>query len=129
VIAACTIAVLVAALPGAVRDGLQRGDLYLFSQEFLDDLPRRLTGPGKMRFVFQPIVAITLGVMSRKREIASQLANLFLVSILLDVVAQWLILGVAHPAAALVVGPVLITVPFLTARAITNRLMQGRGGS
>jgi len=82
-----------------------------------------------MRFVLQPIVAITLGVMARRRDVVSQLANLFLASILLDVVAQWLILGVAYPGAALVVGPVLITVPFLAARAITRQWHSRNGTS
>jgi hypothetical protein len=119
-LAACTIVVLIAALPGAVRHALETGDLYMFSQGFLDDLPRRLSGPGRMRFIFQPIVAITLGVLSGKRNVGHQLANLFCLSILLDLASQWLILGVAHPAAALVVGPCLITVPFLVARACAN---------
>jgi hypothetical protein len=126
VLAACTVAVLFAALPGAVRHALETGDLYMFSRSFLDDLPRRLSGPGRMRFIFQPVVAISLGIMSGKREVRAQLINLFLFSILLDLIAQRLILGVAHPAAALVVGPCLITVPFLAARACANYIRRRR---
>ena len=43
--------------------------------------------------------------------------------ILLDAVAQWLILGASYPGAALVVGPVLITIPYALARALANRIV------
>jgi len=51
VLAGCTLAVLVAAAPGALRDAWDRSGIYLSSWEFLEDLPRRLTGPGRFRFV------------------------------------------------------------------------------
>lgn len=38
-----------------------------------------------------------------------------------DAVSQWLILGVSHPGAALVVGPVLIAAPYAAARGLANR--------
>jgi hypothetical protein len=151
VLAGCTLAVLVAASPGAQRDAGERGGIYLLSWEFLEDLPRRLTGPGRLRFVFQPFVAILLGVRAGRgdaralrppyilaviahsqhrrqvlAETARELANIALVGILLDAVSQWLILGVAHPGAALVVGPVLIGLPYAFARAISNRLARPR---
>jgi len=44
-----------------------------------------------------------------------------LVGILLDSVSQWLILGASYFGAALVVGPVLIAVPYAVARALANR--------
>ena len=149
--AGCTLAVLVAAAPGALRDAWERGGIYLFSWEFFEDLPRRLTGPGRFRFVFQPLVAILLGVRAGRgdaragrppfilavighpqqrrqmlAETARELANIVLVGILLDAVSQWLILGVAHPGAALVVGPVLITLPYAFSRAISNRVARRR---
>jgi hypothetical protein len=147
VLAGCTLAVLVAAAPGALRDAWERGGIYLFSWEFFADLPRRLTGPGRFRFVFQPLVATLLGVRAGRfdaragrppyilaviahsqyrrevfAETAGELANIVLVGILLDAVSQWLILGVAHPGAALIVGPVLIALPYAFARATSNRL-------
>ncbi len=54
--------VLLAAIPSAVREALESGRIYLFSWEFLADLPARLTGPGRFRFVLQPAMAILLGV-------------------------------------------------------------------
>jgi len=147
VLAACTFAVLVAAVPGALRDAQERGGIYLLSWAFFEDLPRRLTGPGRLRFIFQPLVAVLLGARAgasdaragrppyllalmihrqHRREMlaetARQLVNLMLVGVLLDTVSQWLILGVAHPFAAVVVGPVLITLPYAVARALANRV-------
>ena len=48
--------------------------------------------------------------------------NLILMGILMDAVFQWIIFGTSHPGAALVLGPVLILVPYSIARALTNRL-------
>lgn len=146
-LAGCTLAVLVASAPGALRDAWERGGIYLFSWEFVEDLPRRLTGPGRMRFVFQPLVAMLIGVRAglgdaragrppyllaviahpqHRRQVLAEtargLANIVLVGILLDAISQWLILGVAHPGAALVVGPVLIALPYAIARAVSNRI-------
>ena len=53
--------------------------------------------------------------------------NLLLMGILLDAVFQWVILGVSHPGAALVVGPVLIVTPYAIARALSNRLARRHG--
>jgi len=147
VLAVCTFAVLLASAPGALRDAWERGGLYLLSGEFFEDLPRRLTGPGRFRFVFQPLVAILLGVRAGQgdaragrppfllalaahaqhrrqmlAEAARSLANIVLIGILLDAISQWLILGIAHPGAALVVGPVLIGLPYALARAFSNRM-------
>ena len=48
-------------------------------------------------------------------------ANLLLLGILLDAVFQWVILGVSHPGAALVVGPVLIVGPYsLASRSLKS---------
>jgi hypothetical protein len=33
-----------------------------FSCQFLEDLPKRLTGPGRLRFTFQPAVAVCFGI-------------------------------------------------------------------
>jgi hypothetical protein len=146
VLGGLTLLVLLLSLPGAFRDAFDRGGIYLFSRAFLDDLPKRLTGPGRFRFVLQPLIATLLGIRSgmadaragrppyllglaTDRERRSELArdglatvvNLLLMGILLDAVFQWVILGVSHPGAALVVGPVLITAPYAIARALANR--------
>ena len=145
-LASLTLLVLVSSLPGSAREAFERGSLYLFSQAFFEDLPHRLTGPGRFRFVLQPIVAILLGIRDgqldtrmgrppylygllfhrhRRERLWSgfdTVVNLILMGILLDAIAQWLILGTSYPGAALVIGPVLITLPYAVARALTNRV-------
>ena len=147
VLATLTVLVLALSVPGSLRDAWARGGFYIFSREFLEDLPKRLSGPGRFRFLLQPMMAILLGVAAgrsdaragrppylwglvfggqgRGRLLRSALAdvvNLLLVGILLDSVCQWLILGASYPGAALLVGPVLIAVPYAVARALANRL-------
>jgi len=146
-LAVLTLLVLALSVPGSLRDAFDRGGIYLFSRALLEDLPKRLTGPGRFRFVLQPAIAILLGIRAGmmdaragrppylqgvllhrglRRELMrsgfESVGNLLLMGILLDAVCQWLILGVSHPGAALVVGPVLIAGPYSLARALSNRL-------
>ena len=65
-----------------------------------------------------------LGSEDRGRLVRSaygDVANMVLAGILVDSVCQWLILGASYPGAALLVGPVLIAVPYAAARALANR--------
>jgi len=151
VLAALTVLALALSVPGSLRDAWERGGFYLFSREFLLDLPKRLFGPGRFRFLLQPAVAVALGVAAGRadaragrhpylyalllgtedrgglaRSAFRDLANVLLVGILLDSVAQWLILGASYPGAALLVGPVLIAVPYAVARALANRVTTAR---
>jgi hypothetical protein len=111
----------------------------------------RLHGPGRLRFIFQPTVAILLGARdgikdakegappflwglafhaaSRRELIRSALIsvrNLIAVAILLDVASQLLIFRMVHPGAALILGPVLIGLPYASSRALTNRSVRLR---
>ena len=149
VVTVVAVLILVAAIPSAVRDTIETGRVYLFSRQFLEELPQRLTGPGRLRFVIQPLIAIFLGWRSglsdaragrpaylyglllgnvdRKAQLRSGLAvvrDLIAVGIVLDAVAQLLIYGEVHPGAAAVVGPVLICIPYAVSRALTNRVAQ-----
>jgi hypothetical protein len=141
--------ILLAALPSAVLDTIETGRVYLFSRQFLEELPQRFTGPGRFRFILQPLIAMLLGLRgglsdtqagrppylygllfagdSRKELLRSGMAairNLVAMGIVLDAVAQLLIYQQVHPGAALVVGPILICVPYSVARALTNRVAQ-----
>ena len=147
ILAGVAALVLLAAVPSAVRDTLERGRIYLFSWEFLADLPARLSGPGRLRFILQPTAAIILGIrggladaragrppyvlgllldpLHRREYIRTGLAtirDIVAIGIILDVVAQYLIFGQVHPGAALLIGPVLITAPYAIARALMNRV-------
>jgi hypothetical protein len=156
IITGVAVLVLLAAIPSAIREALESGRIYLFSREFLADLPARLTGPGRLRFILQPTVAIILGIrwgladaragrppylmgllfhpLHRREYVRTGLRtirDIVAIGILLDVVAQILIFRQVHPGAALVVGPVLIATPYALARGVANRLtrMIGRGTS
>jgi hypothetical protein len=139
-------------VPGSLRVAWERGGFYLLSREFLEDLPRRLTGPGRFRFVLQPAIAIALGIAAGRsdsragrppyllalllgrgargelvRSAYESIAHLLLAGVLVDSVCQWLILGASYPGAALVVGPVLIAFPYAAARALANRVASTGG--
>ena len=152
ILAGLTLFVLALSLPDSLRDAFDRGGIYLFSWAFLEDIPRRLAGPGRFRFVLQPLIATILGIRSGLADARARrppylygvlfhrdhrrglvrtgfetVMNLLLVGILLDAIFQWVILGVSHPGAALVVGPVLIVAPYSLSRALSNRLACLRG--
>jgi hypothetical protein len=147
ILVSLTLFVFALSLPESLCEAFSRGGIYLFSRDFLQDIPARLIGPGRFRFILQPIVATVLGIRSGladakaarppylygilfRRDLRLELAksgfenivNLLLFGILLDAIFQWIILGVCHPGAALVVGPVMIIGPYVLARAFTNRL-------
>jgi hypothetical protein len=149
ILAALTLLILLLSLPASLEYARSRGGIYLFSREFVEDIPKRLSGPGRFRFVLQPLMAIALGIRSGRadaraghppylwgvlfnralrrtlvRDAFATVATLLLMGILLDSVCQWLILGVSYPGAALVVGPVLIVAPYTISRALTNRLVR-----
>jgi hypothetical protein len=151
ILASATVLVLVLSAPASLRDAYDRGGVYLSSQDFFADIPKRLMGPGRFRFILQPLIATILGIRNgladeragrppylwgvlfhgklRRELIKSSfktVANLLLMGILMDSVAQWLILGISYPGAALVVGPVLVMGPYVVARALTNRLVRLR---
>jgi hypothetical protein len=154
ILAVLTVLALAFSLPGSLRAAWERGNFYVFTAEFLVDLPKRLFGPGRFRFLLQPTVAIVLGILAGRadaragrppylwalalgsdrprRELAGEafrsIANLLLMGILVDSVCQWLILGASYPGAALVVGPLLIAAPYSVARALANRLTRAREG-
>lgn len=152
VLAVLTVLALALSVPASLRDAWERGGFYLFSREFLEDLPRRLTGPGRLRFLLQPAVAIALGIGAGRSDSRAgrppyllalllgheargelvksayqSIAHVVLAGILVDSVCQWLILGASYPGAALAVGPVLIALPYALARALANRLATARG--
>src|SRR5262249_41659574 len=116
-----------------------------FSSSFIEDIPKRLSGPGRFRFILQPLIATILGIRSGiadarlgrppyffgllfNRKLRPELlksgftttVNLLLMGILMDSICQWLILGSSYPGAALVVGPVLIAAPYTVARALAD---------
>ena len=139
--------IILATLPGAIRKLIQTSNLYLFTERFFEDMVARLSGPGRLRFVVQPMVAIFLGVRDgakdtreriptflwalafHKQHRMKMLANawssagdLIAIAILLDLISQFLIFREIRPGAALLLGPALISVPYAVARTFGNRI-------
>jgi hypothetical protein len=141
-----TSLVLLLSLHSGLEYARANRTLYLFSTSFIEDIPRRLVGAGRFRFIIQPLVATFLGLRDARRDTRAgrprfltavlfhknlrgelarssllTLANLLLMGILLDSICQWLILGDSYLGAALVVGPVLIMAPYSMARTLANQ--------
>jgi hypothetical protein len=151
IMTAVALLVIAATIPFAVRDTLASGRLYLFSRQFLEELPQRFTGPGRLRFILQPLFAILLGARggladaragnppflfgllfdARRRELlrsgVAAIAALLAMGVILDIVFQLVLYRSVHPGAALAVGPVLICLPYALSRALTNRLARFAG--
>lgn len=145
-----TLAVLLAAIPHAIVRIVRTGDPYLLTAQFFQDILRRLSGPGRLRFLFQPIAATLIGVREGKKDADSEkppfvwalifhagrgqsichalasTRNLVCLAILIDLLSQALIFRELRPGAALVVGPMLIALPYTLARAIANRVRTAR---
>lgn len=108
-------------------------------------------GRGHLRFVLQPLIAIVLGARlgisdaklgrdpflmsvlvtgTRRAELAKEgfmkVIVPFTIAIVLDGILQYLALGYVRPAAAVVVGIVLVAIPYSIARALSNRLYRRR---
>ena len=128
--------------------------MYLFSEEFLNDLVARVTGPMSFRFILQPIVAIGLGVRdglmdakagmppfiydlifkpkNRKRQLTSAFHRLLtpiIVATILDAIAQYLIFKHIRPLHALLVGTFIMGLPYSISRGITNRIASALRGA
>ncbi len=124
------ILVIAITLPFAILDTIKTGRVHLFSRQFIEELPRRFTGPGRLRFISQPIVATVLGIRGgladfklgippylfalfaggpRRRDLLRSglvaLRNLIALAIIMDVLFQIILYHSVHPGAAMVVGP------------------------
>ena len=138
--------VIAIALPFAIVDTIEMGRVHLFSRQFLEEIPRRFTGPGRFRFILQPMVAMVLGIRGgladakagnppylfgllfggRRRELLrsgmTAIRNLVAMAIIVDILFQLILFHSVHPGAAVVVGPILICFPYALSRALTRRL-------
>jgi hypothetical protein len=147
-----TLAILVvaAAVPFAIMETIETGRVYLFSRQFLEELPQRFTGSGRFRFILQPMTATFLGIRGgladaktenssylftllfqpgRRKELlrsgAAALGTLLAMGIIMDVVFQLVLYRAVHPAVALLVGPIFICFPYALSRTLTAHLARG----
>jgi hypothetical protein len=111
----------------------------------------RLSGAGRLRFILQPMAAVFIGMRDgirdsrlgsppflsalvfqreRRKDLLrgafAAVRDLVAVAIILDVIAQFLIFRNVHSGAALLLGPVLITLPYSISRALANRIARWR---
>jgi hypothetical protein len=118
---------------------------------WLVNLLVRLDGPGAFRFVFQPLVAMLLGVRDGRRDavanrppylsrcvfdVAARRASLsdgfatigkpFVIAIVIDALLSLVILGAIYPVSTLFVGVVLVALPYVIARDLTGRLVSSK---
>jgi hypothetical protein len=154
IVTVLAILAIAIALPFAIVDTFEKGRIYLFSRHFLEELPQRFTGPGRFRFLLQPMTAIVLGLRGGLRDAkaghppylfglffspghrreflrsgVAAIRNLIAVGIIMDLVFQLVLYRSVHPGAAVVVGPLFICIPYAVSRALTTRLAGWRRAS
>jgi hypothetical protein len=111
----------------------------------------RVAGPMGLRFVFQPLIGLLLGVRDgyedakkgeppfifdiiadregRREKLASlfvSLSRTITVAVLLDIIAQHLIFDQVRITSAILIAVIILTVPYSLARALTNRIVTKR---
>jgi hypothetical protein len=111
---------------------------------FFQGIADVLGGKGELRLIVQPAMAILFGIRlgisdaregrlpfvlrvfrSRGGTVRLALRDIivpFCIAIVIDAILQHVTLGHVRPVAALVVGILLVWLPFATARALTNRI-------
>jgi hypothetical protein len=141
--------VIAITIPFAIKDTIETGRVYVFSRQFLEELPQRFTGPARLRFILQPVVAILLGIHGGLRDAKAghtpylfslifspghrseslrsglvAIRNLLAVGVIMDIVFQLVLYRSVHPGAALLVGTLFICLPYAVSRALTTRVTQ-----
>ena len=119
----------------------------IFPRSFGEGFEARITGPGKGRFVLQPLVAIALGTRdgiadakqgkppyyirilftSEPKHIVlkaslKRIATPLAVGIVLDMILQWVIFQAIFLLPALIAGAILVALPYSIARGLSNRV-------
>ncbi len=122
-------------------------------QRTVEGVVDRVTGPMSFRFLFQPFVAILLGIRdgrldakanahpyistvlfepgNRAKAVGKTLQTLttpMLVGTGLDAIAQYLIFHRVLVVPAILVGVCVMALPYSFARGISNRVISGRRG-
>jgi len=118
-----------------------------FPMSFTEGLEARMSGPGKFRFILQPVMSIGLGIRdgiadakqgnppyfirilfkSENKLIAlkSGLKNAAFplgLGVVLDLIFQWLIFHFLYVIPALLAGTILVALPYSLARGLSNRV-------
>jgi hypothetical protein len=114
-----------------------------------DTIEAMLRGPGSLRFLVQPLLAIALGIRDGRRDAAAgrppyvsgvlfaratrkeelmtglqALAKPLALAVILDALVQYVIFRSVRLWHALLAGTILIALPYATARSLANRHVQ-----
>lgn len=123
---------------------------FVLFLQLSEGVARRFSGPGGFRLIIQPIVAIALGIRDglldakagepayligiifhperRQELLASTIEHIlkpFIVGVVLDLILQYFIFQRVRLIPAIIVGLLLIGLPYSLARGITNRIATG----
>ena len=132
-----------------MQEDNEREQSVLLSQVF-QGVVERFNGPGGFRLMLQPLVAVALGIRDglrdskegkpayfigivfcreeRREMLASTLNNIltpFIIGVVIDLVLQYFIFRRVRLIPAVIVGFLLIGLPYSLARGITNRISTG----
>jgi hypothetical protein len=119
----------------------------LFPRSFGEGFEARITGPGKGRFVLQPLVAIALGTrdgiadakqgkppyyirilftsepkLDVLKTSVKRIATPLALGIVLDMILQWVIFQSVLLLPAILAGAILVALPYSLARGLSNRV-------
>jgi hypothetical protein len=111
-----------------------------------DTIEAMLSGPGRLRFIVQPLLAIALGIRDGRRDAAAgrlpyvsgvlfvhaarkeelmtglqALGKPLALAVMLDALVQYMIFRSVRLWHALLAGTILIALPYATARSLANR--------
>ncbi|MBK7446396.1 MAG: hypothetical protein IPJ45_10375 [Ignavibacteria bacterium] len=113
-----------------------------------DNLGLKTEGPMKFRFILQPIVSLIFAVKAGLRDSKSgevpyfwglikgkgerkdllkegwkDVGKLFVIALLLDIIAQIIILKTVYPFEAVITAIILAFIPYIIFRGIVNRII------
>jgi hypothetical protein len=116
---------------------------------FMENMAFRIDGPGKFRFVLQPVMAIIFAVIAGRKDARTgkppffwalltdpahrsdmlkdgwkSVGKVFVLAIVLDLVFQVMVLKTVYPGEVVIVAFLLAIVPYVIVRGAVNRFMR-----
>lgn len=116
---------------------------------FMENMSFRIDGPGKFRFVLQPVMAIIFAVIAGRKDARTgkppyfwalltdpahrgdmlkdgwkSVGKVFVLAIVLDLVFQVMVLKTVYPGEVVIVAFLLAIVPYVIVRGAVNRFMR-----
>lgn len=131
------LAALMIAAVFSIVNTIQHKRIYLFTDAFWLDVVTRFQGPGRFRFLFQPIVGLLLGYSHGRRSARHSITRVhssleiwrnairalsvpLMIGVLADVIFQYVLFRNIHFFPALLIGPLFVTAPYIIASTIAT---------